>query len=291
MEKLTHSPGINRLKNSIFQFNCFPSFSACIVFFAFFSFPFPYTHTHTYIAYYYIFYICSSYDLNFLILLFRLIHYNWNSNIPEKFIRSQPTNQPFPPLKYDQIAVDAGDAKPYSALVWVIWIAKIYKSDNDSDGVHHDIQRRVETNERLCKKKRRKRELESRKKNVQKRKRKTITKRKKNPKHNLLSFACAARFLFCDLFCGIWHLLRAFALNNLLDFTLTRLLFVCIWKWNVSASASVSALKMSVKAKECMERNEETKESERMNLYLLGDKYAWNFSFCAHYTTYGTNDI
>lgn len=50
-------------------------------------------------------------DLNFLILLFRLIHYNWNSNIPKAYTHSQSTNRfPYPLLKYDQIAVDAGDA-------------------------------------------------------------------------------------------------------------------------------------------------------------------------------------
>lgn len=37
-------------------------------------------------------------------------------------------------------------------------------------------------------------------------------------------------------------------------------------------------------------RSEHEGESERMNLYLLGDKYARNFSFCAP-CAYGTNDM
>lgn len=42
--------------------------------------------------------------------------------------------------------------------------------------------------------------------------------------------------------------------------------------------------------RETKSRRVSARESERMNLYLLGDKYARNFSFCAH-CAYGTNDI
>lgn len=105
--------------------------------------------------------------------------------------------------------------------------------------------------------------------------------KKKNPKHIEKQIAfyplLAFYFAICFVFCGIWHLLRAFALNNLLYFTLDVCLYAYIWKQKCSASTK---LRMRENGKMRTQERERSKKKTQ-NLYLHADKCAWNFSFCA----------